>query len=116
MDGNRFDDLTRLLATSRSRRAFFGGVVGGALALVGAGRASARSIRVKVCHQPGTPAQQTLTVDSTAVPDHLGHGDYTNASGCCAVGVPVCVDTAGKGTCCPSPSRCLGNGVCCTPT
>ncbi len=116
MDGNRFDELTRLLAKSGSRRTFIGSVVGGALALVGSGRASAKSDRVTVCHQPGTPAQQTLTVDNSAVPGHLGHGDYTNASGCCAAGVPVCVDAAGNGTCCPAPSRCLGNGVCCTPT
>jgi hypothetical protein len=34
--------------------------------------------KVVLCHiPPGNPeSRQTLTVDATAVPDHLGHGDY----------------------------------------
>ena len=34
---------------------------------------------VTICHKPGTPAEQTLTVDDDAVPGHLGHGDYLGA-------------------------------------
>lgn len=30
---------------------------------------------VTICHQPGTPAQQTLTVPEAALDGHLGHGD-----------------------------------------
>lgn len=30
---------------------------------------------VTICHKPGTPAQQTLTVPAEAVPGHLAHGD-----------------------------------------
>lgn len=30
---------------------------------------------VVICHKPGTPAQQELTVDDDAVPAHLAHGD-----------------------------------------
>lgn len=30
---------------------------------------------VTICHQPGTPAQQTLTVDDNALKGHLKHGD-----------------------------------------
>lgn len=32
--------------------------------------------KVTLCHKPGTPAQQTLNVPPSAVPGHLGHGDY----------------------------------------
>lgn len=31
---------------------------------------------VTICHKPGTPAEQELTVDDDAVPGHLDHGDY----------------------------------------
>lgn len=30
---------------------------------------------VTICHKPGTPAQQTMTLPASAVPGHLGHGD-----------------------------------------
>ena len=28
-----------------------------------------------LCHQPGTPAEQTIEVPQSAAPGHLGHGD-----------------------------------------
>ena len=31
--------------------------------------------QVTICHQPGMPAEQTLTIPSTALNGHLGHGD-----------------------------------------
>ena len=31
--------------------------------------------KVEICHQPGTPAQQTLTISASDVADHLAHGD-----------------------------------------
>ena len=31
---------------------------------------------VTICHQPGTPAQATMSVNSSALGGHLGHGDY----------------------------------------
>lgn len=34
-----------------------------------------------LCHKPGTPAQQTVEVESSAVPGHLGHGDTIGACG-----------------------------------
>jgi len=34
---------------------------------------------VTLCHKPGTPAQQTMTVPESAVPGHLGHGDCLGA-------------------------------------
>lgn len=30
---------------------------------------------ITICHKPGDPAQQTLTVDDNALKGHLGHGD-----------------------------------------
>lgn len=44
------------------------------------------TVKVAVCHMPGTPAQQTLFVDDDAVPGHLGHGD--NAGDCIALPPP----------------------------
>jgi outer membrane biosynthesis protein TonB len=35
--------------------------------------------QVALCHQPGTPAQQTLTVNGNAADGHLGHGDTLGA-------------------------------------
>lgn len=34
---------------------------------------------VTICHQPGTPAQQTLVIPVSALSGHLGHGDYLGA-------------------------------------
>lgn len=36
---------------------------------------SANLCKVAICHQPGTPAENTLFVAGSAVPVHLGHGD-----------------------------------------
>jgi len=40
-----------------------------------------------ICHQPGTPAQQTLTVDDNALKGHLKHGDTLGE--CAPLPVPV---------------------------
>lgn len=116
MDGNRFDDFTRALGAGRSRRSalkLLGGAVASGAALRRGGAHAAD--KTTICHKPGTPAQKSMDVASAAVGGHLGHGDYVNASGCCPSGVPVCVDAAGNGSCCPAPSRCLADGTCCTP-
>ncbi len=31
---------------------------------------------VTLCHQPGTPAEKTMDLPQSAIPGHLGHGDY----------------------------------------
>jgi len=31
---------------------------------------------VQVCHKPGTPAAKVLTIPESALPGHLGHGDF----------------------------------------
>ena len=34
-----------------------------------------------ICHQPGTPAEQTMTIPNDALDGHLGHGDTIGACG-----------------------------------
>jgi hypothetical protein len=34
---------------------------------------------ITICHKPGTPAEQTLTIPEAALGGHLGHGDYVGA-------------------------------------
>ncbi len=36
---------------------------------------------VTVCHKPGTPSEQTITIPKSDLPGHLGHGDYVGACG-----------------------------------
>ena len=31
---------------------------------------------ITICHKPGTPAEKTMTVPLSALPGHLGHGDF----------------------------------------
>jgi hypothetical protein len=33
------------------------------------------TLRITICHKPGTPAQKTLVLPESAIPGHLGHGD-----------------------------------------
>ncbi len=37
--------------------------------------------KVKVCHKPGTKAEHTISIASSAVPAHLAHGDYLGECG-----------------------------------
>jgi hypothetical protein len=36
-------------------------------------------MKIAVCHKPGSPAQKTLVIPTTAVAGHLRHGDYIGA-------------------------------------
>ena len=36
---------------------------------------------VTICHKPGTPAEKTMTIPRSALPGHLGHGDYEGECG-----------------------------------
>jgi hypothetical protein len=126
MDDNRFDRLTRVLGSGATRR----GVLG-ALAVFAGLEASAaakprraggkpdkpkgpdkpqKPEKVLVCHKPGTPAQQTLSIASPAVAAHLRHGDHLGA--CCPADHVSC-----NGRCCPPPpqggkARCCPDGSC----
>lgn len=55
---------------------------------------------VTVCHMPGTPAEQTMTLPTAAVPGHLGHGDTLGPCApppppTCAGAVDICIDADG---------------------
>src|SRR6476469_1857021 len=45
------------------------------------GAAYASADQATICHKPGTSAEKTLEVSSSAVPAHLAHGDHTGACG-----------------------------------
>jgi hypothetical protein len=34
------------------------------------------TVKILICHKPGTPAEKTLEIDTEGLEDHLGHGDY----------------------------------------
>ena len=79
MDGKNFDELTRSLATSRSRRSVLRGLIGGGAALVAmrAGSSQAAS-KVLICHYPpGNPGNvHVISVSANAVAAHVAnHGD-----------------------------------------
>jgi len=57
---------------------------------------------VTICHKPGTPAQQTMTIPQAAVGGHLGHGDTLGQcgappppTGCAAAVSDTCIDGDG---------------------
>jgi hypothetical protein len=37
--------------------------------------------KVTICHKPGTPAEQTISIASAALQAHLAHGDYARDCG-----------------------------------
>jgi hypothetical protein len=114
MDDVRFDAFTRQFTAPRSRRRVIAGLLGGVALARSVGRGEAAAA-VTLCHQPGTPAQRTLSVAPAAVPGHLSHGDYANPAGCCPGGSDVCLDsTTGAGVCCdPAAGACTTTGTCC---
>lgn len=54
-----------------------------------------------VCHKPGTPAQQTMTLPANAVAGHLGHGDTLGPCtpppppSCAGAAFDICIDGDG---------------------
>jgi hypothetical protein len=119
MDDIRFDRLARVLGSGATRRglvgalAAFAGLEVSASAKRGRSRSRAAGKRGKpqkpekvlVCHKPGTPAQQTLSIASPAVAAHLRHGDHLGA--CCPGDQVFC-----NGRCCPPPPQ-GGKAMCC---
>jgi len=90
MDNRRFDDLTRKLATTGSRRTFLRGLIGGGAAVVASRAASgvaAKDPKVDVCHwDSNTGTYVRLSMDQSGWKSgHQGqHGnDYLRGSGCC---------------------------------
>jgi hypothetical protein len=33
------------------------------------------TVRITICHKPGTPAEKTLVLPESAIPGHMSHGD-----------------------------------------
>jgi hypothetical protein len=101
MGDNRFDALTRRLATGHTRRAVLRGLAGGGVLLAaGAGTTRAKPVgKVTICHKPGTAAEATLTVAASAVDVHLGHGDHLGRCLACSVDGAMECDGTGFVTC-----------------
>lgn len=96
---SQFDQFTKVLAQATSRRRALrgigGGLIGGVLASLGAGKAWAAGNKVTICHvPPGNPANTHLiSVAPSAIPAHLKHGD-----GVCAPGNDDCCFNSGTST------------------
>ena len=143
MDASTFDELTRLLATSTSRRqtlkALAGSALAGALSLLDGASTSAsdgKKTKVQICHRTHSTSNLMvlIEVDESAVPDHRAHGD-TLAPSCqggelkrdctcvCPAGTELCqgncVDLCPQGTrrdtstCTCQGSQCIA-GTCTT--
>src|SRR4051812_2899491 len=134
MDGNRFDELIRGLASSRSRRGVLKTMSAAALGAVGLGRTTlvdAANDKVTICHKPDTPAEKTMDVPTSALGGHLGHGDYkgpcckdktcptdqcntatcNNATGACSLQPKANGTTCNDGNACTRTDTCQ-NGAC----
>jgi hypothetical protein len=98
MDYNRFDDLTRTLATTTSRRGFLktlaGGAAGGMLALLGIGEAAAKD-----CTKTGKKCKDNKEC----------------CSGLCSNGTCVsCLPPGGTPGCDPEEPECFDSRFCCS--
>jgi hypothetical protein len=47
------------------------------------------TLRITICHKPGTPAQKTLVLPEPAIPGHLEHGDTLGPCGGSPLVAPV---------------------------
>ena len=115
MDKERFDRITRRLASGQSRRGvrkgLVGSALGGTLAAMGLASGAAKPAgKVAVCHFDATTGlYDHITVAYRAVPAHRAHGDginpnfQTDVKNCGACGV----------TCRPG-ELCVG-GICASP-
>jgi len=139
MDNQRFDELTRTLATGASRRRVLQGLMGGAAAgvfgLLGTGGADAKRDKVKktkpakvaICHTTGsaTNPYAYISVSERAVKAHEAHGDViapdlatdlAHCGGCgqaCDAPVDACSTVACvDGACETSAADCEPVGEC----
>jgi hypothetical protein len=94
MDGNGFDDLTRQLATGRSRRSVLKGLIGGGAALLatGAGSTLAKPSpdkKVTICHYDASTGQYyEISIAQKAWPAHQRNNPQ-DTLGSCAACTPV---------------------------
>jgi hypothetical protein len=140
MEGETFDDLVKRLTAARLSRldALRGVLASAAVGLAGATRSPAETAakkpgkgkgrkgkskgkkagaqaKVTLCHKPGTPDEQTISVGAPAVDAHLGHGDTrgpcpgpttTTTSTTTTTAAPTTTTTSTTTT--PAPVRCTG--------
>ena len=108
MDDRRFDDLTRRLATSSSRRSMLKGLIGGGTAVVAARKVSdleAKSANVDVCHWDDDAGGYVwITISENGwLSGHLGQHDrdYLRAGGCCTNADCAAESSCSAGACSP---------------
>lgn len=113
MDGNRFDEITRALASRGSRRAVLRGLLGfgGVVAGTGlTGEADARVIGTKPTIAPVPPAATTTPAPATTpAPDPCPGQVNCSVDGCCSGSCTA------RGRCCPAGWSICGNECCATP-
>lgn len=101
MESQRFDSLTRMMASGASRRTVLRGALGGALAAVGlrsvAGAAPAA--KVDICHQTGNGTYRHINVSVNALDAHIAHGDFTDCEGNFEVDFDSCTCVCGLTSC-----------------
>jgi hypothetical protein len=127
MDGNGFDELTRRLATQRSRRSVLRGLVGGGAALAatraGASLAAPKG-KAEICHLGDDGLFHLISVAQSALPAHEAHGDGTlyvgtndhcSACGDACTGYDACGggEVAGQCGCTPTFTAENCDGVTC---
>lgn len=84
MQTQTFDEITRLLASSSSRRKLLRGMVGGTMAAVGlrVGAGAAQGPKQDICHYDAdTGTYHHINVSQNALDAHLAHGDLVACDG-----------------------------------
>ncbi|MGH2615267.1 MAG: hypothetical protein ACRDJC_08515 [Thermomicrobiales bacterium] len=123
MEGQRFDELTRLVGEPGSRRAAMRALGGSVLGVVlGLGGLAGLEAKKKKRKKKGKKKKQRPEPCGAVIcPVGQFCCDPTDGT-CCAKGDSCCNPEPGSGTCCPSPSRCgrpWGNDSapfeCCPP-
>lgn len=108
MDGQRFDEVTKALASGTTRRGVIKGLVGsgvaGVLSIMGLSRGAAQSAgKVGICHATGSATNPFvfIEVSANAVPAHEAHGDLVSCPGAGSIDPESCT--------CVCPLECEGN-------
>jgi len=129
MDGQRFDRLTRALASGASRRSVLGALVGAALGGLATEAADARTIGTRPTIPPPPPPPPPTTTTTKAPPCAAGKELCPGGTLCCPTGTCArsgnsdicCVPDGGFPgrapcglDCCNDPLECC-DGECCAP-
>jgi hypothetical protein len=107
MDGRRFDELTRRIAGTASRRNFVRGLIGGAAAMLGVSTAGAAQIK-------RTPGQICRKTEECVAGTVCGQADATGRKVCTCVSGKACGKTCIPSTACCTSKDCPDDGKPCT--